>query len=70
MQGFAYNDTAQRTRSWNKHMNQGEHETDAEQNCSVGFCAGNLHQNEVYCSKVGSLIEFGDKPQNNGCKRC
>lgn len=28
----------------------------------VEICKGNLEQNEKYCSKVGTLIELGDRP--------
>lgn len=31
--------------------------------CNVRMCKGNIDQNEDYCSKEGSLIEWGVKPQ-------
>lgn len=69
MQGFAYNATAQRASWWNKKMNPKEWKDDESKYVKWGRCNGNLLQNETYCSKQGSLIEFGQKPMGNGQKR-
>lgn len=69
MQGFAYNAQAQRTSWWNKKFNPKIWKEFKERFVKWGKCVGNLHQNEVYCSKQGKLIEFGTKPMGDGKKR-
>lgn len=59
LQAFAYATKAQRWSWWQKKF-EGHH---------VERMQGNFAQNEKYCSKVGTLIEFGEKPMENGKKR-
>ena len=70
MQGFAYNSSAQRSSWWNKQFNPSEWKDDNSKFIKWFKCRGTLQENEIYCSKQGSLIEFGQKPMGNGQKRC
>lgn len=53
-QGFIYFKSAQRSvKSVAKLLGK----------CNVGPCDGSLRDNQDYCSKEGSLVEFGEKPK-------
>nr|QUS52625.1 replication protein [Mute swan feces associated circular virus 17] len=59
LQGFAYSWKALKHGSWRK-LFPGHH---------VEIMRGNFRENELYCSKEGNLVEFGEKPNNNGEKK-
>lgn len=58
-QAFAYVSVAQRWSWWQKALKPNHFEK----------CNGNLHQNEVYCSKSNDYTEWGLKPMGDGVKR-
>lgn len=59
LQAFAYSKNAMRLTGWKKIF----------PTAHIEPMRGNFQENEVYCSKEGKLVEFGQKPMKNGHRR-
>lgn len=59
LQGFAYSWKSMRLTAWKK-IFPGAH---------IEQMRGNFRENEAYCSKEADLVEFGEKPNENGARK-